>query len=148
MTSLTPPGTRLPRRRSVTPPTAVNLIALLTRFMMIRRSFSSSPWTIVSSPENRVGSKRNAIPLAVAFAWKVCTAIWQTRSTSIGAVWRASPPLGVELGEVEDLVQRLQQAVGGLARDMDQRAAPLGRVWSSSSSASEPMMPFIGVRIS
>ena len=50
---------------------AVNLIALLTRFMTIRRSLSSSPWTSGDRAGNPEASKRSAMPFAVAFAWKV-----------------------------------------------------------------------------
>ena len=42
MAILTPSETLLPRKRRVTPPIDVNLMALLTRFITTRRNFSSS----------------------------------------------------------------------------------------------------------
>ncbi len=85
-TSLTPSGVRFPRKRRVTPPIDVNLIALLTKFITTRRSFSSSATDQTKDPlDSREASKRRLMPFAVALAWNVWTATWHTRRTSIGA---------------------------------------------------------------
>ena len=55
---------------------------------------------------------------------------------------------GLDLGEVEDLVDQQQQRVRGLVDGAEIGLLLGGRAWVSASRPAMPMMPFIGVRIS
>ena len=130
--------------RRATSPDSVNLIALPSKL-------SSTCRSRVGSPTRSVGtfgaiSHTKASP----FSWARPATISVTFSRWI--VQREPGPFqlelrGFDLGEIEDVVDEIQQVVAGAAKDLHILVLLRERAVFASRSAM-PMIAFIGVRIS
>ena len=131
---------------TTTSPRSVNLMALPTRLTMIWRSRPGSPTQAVGHVRRRCGRPAPAPSVRPGRPGPArCRPGVSRRSKAIGFQLELA---GLDLGEVEDVVDQPQQRLGRLLDHVQVLALLRASARCPAASSVMPMMPFIGVRIS